>query len=846
MTTFLCLCAVFSSLLGDPHRPQLHLTAPGGWINDPNGLTYRNGEWHCFVQHNPFGTDPTWVAGSTSWLHFVSPDLLHWEPLGDVITPDALGAMASGSAVTDVRNTAGFGTNAHVLVYTALSGPNGGRYGKQCLAYSNDGRTYVKYAGNPVLPAVDGGADRDPRVFWHEDHWVMALYAERGGKCVYDIFTSPNLKDWTLVSEIDSGEKVGARGWLFECAGLEKVKVEEVEEVEKVEEVEEVRGGNVKWVIWGADPRWAQVGDFDGYRFTPTGPKQPTGVLQKGAYTFYAAQVFTDAPDGRTIWVPWFQQSWGKDFALFSQMCGIPEELTLRREGDGFRFVRRPIREFANLRCGAAVPLEAFDGELAEVSLVCTVRKDARLAFDLRGLSLVYDGSAGTLQAGDDAPQPWLVADGHFAVTVFLDRGAAEVFAQDGSAVMPVANVLKDGVKRKLSVTECRGAENCAFTAWTLRSIWERPRLSPDAEDLARSVLHEGNAARLEAVFAKAARGERISIVALGGSITEGAFAGSDANRWGDRVGDWFERMFPAAQVVRHNAGIGATGSKLGVYRMARDVAPAQPDLVLIDFAVNDPVKDHGGETMEGCVRQILRMPSAPAVMLVSMVRRDGSNVQEKHLPVAVHYGLPNISIRDVIAPKVASGEIAWNDYSGDKVHPNAAGHPFAASVVAAFLSRKLADWKAGKRSAPFDFPVRPLYGTTFDNGRIRMPSAVSFRERRGFSKGPSRWRFPDTLAATEPGAKIVFETEATTLSILHWRLRADFGRARVTVDGEPLATLEGWFPETWGGYAEAVEIYRNRTGRHLVEIEVLGDKAPESTGHRFELCAVLEQEVEK
>ena len=136
MNTFLCLCSVFTALLGDPHRPQLHLTAPGGWINDPNGLTYRNGEWHFFVQHNPFGTDPTWVAGSTSWLHFVSPDLLHWEPLGDVITPDALGTMASGSAVSDVRNTAGFGTNAHVLVYTALSGPNGGRYGKQCLVWT--------------------------------------------------------------------------------------------------------------------------------------------------------------------------------------------------------------------------------------------------------------------------------------------------------------------------------------------------------------------------------------------------------------------------------------------------------------------------------------------------------------------------------------------------------------------------------------------------------------------------------------------------------------------------------------------------------------------------------------
>ncbi|MCX7031231.1 MAG: glycoside hydrolase family 32 protein, partial [Spirochaetes bacterium] len=180
-------------------RPQFHFTARANWINDPNGLVFQDGEYHLFFQRNPTGIK--W--GNIHWGHAVSRDLVHWEQLADALAPDEFGAMWSGSAVVDWKNTSGLGTGRQppiVAIYTATK-PWAGKRAVQCIAASNDrGRTLVKSRGNPVLPRV-AAVNRDPKVIWHEStgSWIMALFL-RG--CDFALFRSPNLREWERVDNV--------------------------------------------------------------------------------------------------------------------------------------------------------------------------------------------------------------------------------------------------------------------------------------------------------------------------------------------------------------------------------------------------------------------------------------------------------------------------------------------------------------------------------------------------------------------------------------------------------------------------------------------------------------------
>ncbi len=162
-------------------RPGYHFTPPAGWMNDPNGMVYHAGEWHLFYQYYPDGNK--W--GPMHWGHAVSTDLVSWEHLPIALYPDELGYIFSGSAVIDKENTAGFGKNAMVAIYTYhdMVGEKAGRedFQSQAIAYSIDkGRTWTKYAGNPVIPNRGVRDFRDPKVIWDAEHaqWLMVLAAQ--------------------------------------------------------------------------------------------------------------------------------------------------------------------------------------------------------------------------------------------------------------------------------------------------------------------------------------------------------------------------------------------------------------------------------------------------------------------------------------------------------------------------------------------------------------------------------------------------------------------------------------------------------------------------------------------
>jgi sucrose-6-phosphate hydrolase SacC (GH32 family) len=255
-----------SGLYNEEYRPQFHFTSASGWLNDPNGLVFFNGEYHLFFQHNPAGVE--W--GNMTWGHAVGSDLLHWRQVAHAITPDAMGTVFSGCAVVDHDNTAGFGAGAMVCLYTAAGGTSEESKGQpftQCIAYSTDGRAFTKFAGNPVIRHVVG-ANRDPKVIWHagSGRWIMVLFLEKND---FAFYASPDLKTWTH-------QQTMSVAGCDECPDFFPLPVDG-------------DPARVKWVFTAANGRYL-TGDFDGARFVPDSPD----ARPIAGDHFYAVQTFSD------------------------------------------------------------------------------------------------------------------------------------------------------------------------------------------------------------------------------------------------------------------------------------------------------------------------------------------------------------------------------------------------------------------------------------------------------------------------------------------------------------------------------------------------------------------------
>ncbi|HEY2253187.1 MAG TPA: glycoside hydrolase family 32 protein, partial [Planctomycetaceae bacterium] len=257
------------SLYAEPARPQFHFTSRRGWLNDPNGLVYSHGQWHLFYQHNPYG----WGWGNMHWGHAVSPDLFHWQELPIALYPQRYDDWCfSGSAVVDTKNTSGFRTGSGDLLVAAYTSTGRG----ECIVYSNDaGRTWTEFAGNPVVKH----AGRDPKLIWHEPSqtWVMAVYDEPEGKRQIAFYSSKDLKSWAYESRIDG---------FFECPDLFELPIDG-------------KSDRSNWVLTAADGKYV-LGRFDGKRF-----EAETEKLQVWHGNFYAAQTYSDAPQGRRVQIGW-------------------------------------------------------------------------------------------------------------------------------------------------------------------------------------------------------------------------------------------------------------------------------------------------------------------------------------------------------------------------------------------------------------------------------------------------------------------------------------------------------------------------------------------------------------
>lgn len=423
----------------DPQmRPKYHYAPAANWLSDPNGLVHHRGEWHLFYQYNPQGED--W--GHMSWGHAVSPDLARWRELPPALLEDRVHLIFSGSAVIDSSNSGGFGHDAMVAIYTGAA-QGGGSHQVQCLASSLDrGRTWSKFAGNPVLDR--GMADfRDPNVFWHQPsgRWIMVVALSNEQRTL--IYASHDLKHWDEMSEISGA---GAPGEIWECPLLIELPVEGGKETRWLFKIDVLRGAPGSGALY-------QTGTFDGIRFVPDDlvPTPRWQVADWGA-DFYAAIAWHEPRDaqGRPAWIGWMgnhayqgrlpQQGWRGAMSL-------PRRLSLRRVDKHYELLQEiepaAIEAVPRVGADAAVTPAAAAIDLpggADLALTIADRSGRLLLIEQRG-----DQVALTRR---DPTSPFLdsiksVRGAGSRLTLWLDSGSIELLSADGSLALSMQHRLE-------------------------------------------------------------------------------------------------------------------------------------------------------------------------------------------------------------------------------------------------------------------------------------------------------------------------------------------------------------------------------------------------------------------
>lgn len=436
-------------------RPVYHHTPAYGWMNDPNGMFYKDGVYHLYFQYNPYGS----VWGNMHWGHSTSTDLMHWKFEGCAIVPDAWGAIFSGSCVVDHENTAGFGKEAVVAFYTSAKSTPWGDIQMQSMAYSLDnGKTFTKYEGNPILTSSEKDF-RDPKVFWYAPgkHWVMILAVGQH----MEIYSSVNLKEWKKESEF--GAMQGAHGGVWECPDLVEIPVEGTREKKWVLICNLNPGGS-----FGGSAAQYFVGSFDGKKFVNESPTQ-TKWMDWGKDN-YATVTWNNAPDGRCIALGWmsnWQYANNVPTRQYRSANTLARDLTLYREGQELYLKSTPSVEVKKAR-GKKVSIPSFKvsekHEIVnlfeekqgayEVEIVIQNAGASKIAFCLLNdkgekVSMYYDlnrkqfvmdrSESGTVDFSKDFPAVTVApvnVDKELTLRLFVDRSSIEAFGEDGKFVM--------------------------------------------------------------------------------------------------------------------------------------------------------------------------------------------------------------------------------------------------------------------------------------------------------------------------------------------------------------------------------------------------------------------------
>lgn len=362
----------------------------------------------------------------------------------------------------------------------------------------------------------------------------------------------------------------------------------------------------------------------------------------------------------------------------------------------------------------------------------------------------------------------------------------------------------------------------------------DKPALAPEV--YTRSLVSQGNTVRLQKVLAKALSGQGITVAVIGGSITQGAKATKPQYNYGSRVAQWWRTTFPQTKVQFVNAGIGATGSNYGALRAQPHLLSHHPDFVVVEYAVNDNDSQASAESLEGLIRQILKQPQHPAVVLLFMMHQGGGNAQAWFTKVGTHYHLPMISYRDALWPEIEAKHIKWEDVEADTVHPNDYGHSLAAEFVTRFLEQIRQKTSTGDVKLTVPAIAQPLFGEVFEHVSLFDAPDLKPLTNKGWvlDAATKSWK------SSTPGSVIEFAIKGTVLLDMHYRIKGPMGHARVQVDDRPPMVQEAWFDQTWGGYRVTSELGRGlKLGLHRVKFELLAEKNPGSTGNEFRILGL-------
>lgn len=442
----------------EKYRPIYHHTPVYGWMNDPNGMFYKDGVWHLYFQHNPYGSK--WQ--NMTWGHSTSTDLINWRQEPEAIRPDGLGSIFSGSAVADTANTAGFGKEAVVALYTSA-----GTSQVQSLAYSRDnGATFTKFPGNPVL-TLESEA-RDPNMFWNTEtgEWNLVLAHPLDHEMLF--FTSPDLKTWTMQSAFGKGE--GEQGGVWECPDLFQLAVDGT--------------GEKKWVLicninpggpFGGSAIQYFTGDWDGKTFnadTDAEGRIPTKWLDYGKDN-YALVSWSGAPDGRRTAIGWMS-NWqyaaevptmqyrsantlpreiglfrGPDGQIYASSTPSPELLALRDRlvvsksgttlGGAAKSFRLPESNSGVCEILAEIATQSADS--VTLTLSNKAGEKVEMVYDPVAHTMKFDRRrSGVTDFSESFPAvtaaPTFETDGKLSIRIFIDRSSIEYFGNEGRSVM--------------------------------------------------------------------------------------------------------------------------------------------------------------------------------------------------------------------------------------------------------------------------------------------------------------------------------------------------------------------------------------------------------------------------